>query len=668
MRNSRLFLSVIFFTLCGLAVGFADGPHNNEFKTEGNIESIGPDSLMVNNFVFDVDSTTSVSAENDSSFLYADLKPADYVKVEGYAKNDSSGGYFATKIELREKGHHDMHEIKTRGLISAIYDSSFDVNGYTFWVDNNTVFKGHDDSLLAFADFAVDMNVEVEAYKDSLGNYVAKKVKLDDGSDQNDHEEFDFSGVVDSLAADGFAMSQRFFFVDSLTKFKISHDQSASFSDLTVGSEIELEALQLSDGSFYAKKVELRDQSQAYLELTGAIDSVGFDFIVVLDYMVKVDSTTRISGRNKTPLTLADLQKGQRVKVRGVETSPNVVAANRIKVYEFHSNKDHFKGTVVAIGADYLQVDQRTFFVDSLTQYRDSLGQRSSLAAFSVGDYVKVEARSNADGSWYAREVKQKEQHRSEVEFSGTIDSLFIDGIRVAGNIFWLDSLTQVYDLQDYPMSADSLGMGDVVEVTAQVLADGSFRALRIKQESRPDLITVDGVVDAVSSNSVWISGPEFQLSQRSVVLDQNYAPTANSNLQPGDAVTLWAVPGNSATPIVIQIKLNTTSVTGLARGELRTGIVRDFVLNQNYPNPFNPSTTIAFKINLNGYHKVRLSIYDATGRLINTLYDGLLERGAYNFVWGARNNFGQDVASGLYFYRLSVGTQAKTARMLLLR
>ena len=668
MRNSKLFLSVIFFTLCGLAIGFANGTHDNEFKTEGNIESIGPDSLVVNNFVFDVDSSTSVSAENDSSFLYADLKPGDYVKVEGYVKNDSSGSYFASKIELRKKEHHDMQEIKTRGLISAISDSSFDVNGYTFWVDNSTVFKGHDDSLLTFADFAVDMNVEVEAYKDSLGNYVAKKVKLDDGSDQNDHEEFDFSGVVDSLAANGFAMNQRFFFVDSLTRFKMSHDQSASFSDLTVGSEIELEALQLNDGSFYAKEVELRDQSQTYLEFTGTIDSVGFDFIEVLDYTVQVDSTTRISGRNKTPLTLADLQKGQRVKVRGVETSPNVIAANRIKLYEFHSNKDHFKGTIVAIGADYLQVDQRTFSVDSLTQYRDSLDQQSSLAAFSVGDYVKVEARSNADGSWYAREVKQKELHSSEVEFSGAIDSLFSGGIRVAGTIFGLDSLTQVYDLQDYAMSADSLGMGDVVEVTAQVLADGSFRALRIKQESRPDLITIDGVVDAVSSNSVWISGPEFQLSQRSVVLDQNYAPIANSNLQPGDAVTLWAVPSNSATPTVIQIKMNTSSVTGLVRGDLKTGIVRNFELKQNYPNPFNPTTTIAFKINLNGFHQVRLSIYDATGRLINTLYDGLLERGAYNFVWSARNNFGQDVASGLYFYRLSVGTQAKTARMLLLR
>lgn len=668
MRYSRLFLFMLIAFLGLEALVIAGNGKHHDFKTEGYIQSIGADSIVVNDFIFNVDSTTNVRAENGSSFSYADLQENDYVKIEGYALGDSSGRYFASQIKLKQAEQNDSLKIKARGVISALTDSTFDVSGYTFWVDSATTFMGHNDSLISFSDLTEGTNVEVEAYQNNAGNYVAQKVKIESSSSKKDGEEFDFSGIIDSLATDGFAMNQRFFSVDSLTKYKMSHDQPASFSDLSVGSAIELEALQFTDGSFYAKKVEIKNQSENYLEFTGRIDSIGTDFIVVAGYTVQIDSATRINGSGNTTLAFSDLQKGQKVKVKGVETTPNTVTAAKIKVYEFQSNKDHFKGHITAIGVDFLQVDQRSFSTDSLTEYRDSLGQRSDWTAFSNGDYVKVEARVQPDGSWYAKEVKQKHQKSAELEFSGTIDSLFSGAVRVSGNIFWIDSLTQVYDLQDYPMSADSLGLGDGVEVNAAIQPDGSFKALQIKQENRPDLIRVDGTVDAVSDSAIWISGPEFHLSQRSVVLDKNYAQLNSAALNPGDPVTLWALPSNTASPTVLQIQLTASSVTGLANGNLNTPVLRDFELKQNYPNPFNPTTTIAFKINLNGFHKVRLQIFDATGRLVGTLYNGLLERGSYRFKWNARNSIGQDVASGIYFYRLNVGKQAVTARMLLLR
>jgi len=666
MRYSKFFFLFLAFALLGAISATAGNNDHSNFKTQGYIQSIGSDSLVVNDFVFNVDSTTIVTAVQDSVFSYADLQVNDFVKVKGYAQSDSSNRYFATKIEFKQQ-QQDSVKIKTRGTITAVTDFTFDVSGYTFQVDSNTVFKAQNDSLLNFSDFVVNMNVKVEAYQDNSGDYIAVQVQAKDMT-KSDSKEFDFNGVIDSLASDGFAMNQRFFSVDSLTKYKKSHDQSASFSDLVVGSEIELEALQFSDGSFYAKEVDLRDQSKSYLEFTGTIDSIGANFIQVMDYTVQADSTTRITGSGNQALLFSDLQRGQKVKVHGVESSPNTISANKIKVYEFHSDKEHFKGLVAAIGFDFLKVDQRIYYVDSLTRFKDSLEQSASLTNFSVGDYVRIDAMLRTDSTWYAIKIKQKERRLPELEFTGALDSLFSGGLRVAGNLFWLDSLTQVYDLQDYPMSADSLGLGDLLEVTAAIQADGSFKALQIKQDSRPDLITVDGTVDAVSNNSVWISGPEFQLSQRSVVLDKNYAPIGNNALSPGDQVTLWAVPGTSTAPTVLQIKVNTSVVTGLVKGDLVSGIVRDFVLKQNYPNPFNPTTTIAFKINLSGFHKVRLDIFDATGRLVGTLYNGLLERGSYKFKWNARNNMGRDVASGLYFYRLNLGSQAKTARMLLLR
>jgi len=68
------------------------------------------------------------------------------------------------------------------------------------------------------------------------------------------------------------------------------------------------------------------------------------------------------------------------------------------------------------------------------------------------------------------------------------------------------------------------------------------------------------------------------------------------------------------------------------------------------YPNPFNPSTTIQYYIP--EFAHVRLSIYNALGKLIKILVDKEKEKGNYIVKWNGRNQFGIVVSSGIYFYR----------------
>jgi hypothetical protein len=75
------------------------------------------------------------------------------------------------------------------------------------------------------------------------------------------------------------------------------------------------------------------------------------------------------------------------------------------------------------------------------------------------------------------------------------------------------------------------------------------------------------------------------------------------------------------------------------------------FSLEQNYPNPFNPTTMIGFSLNEDAY--VSLSVYDVLGREVATLLNHeMLDADAYEVQFDA----GQ-VASGLYFYKLTVET-----------
>jgi aminopeptidase N len=75
------------------------------------------------------------------------------------------------------------------------------------------------------------------------------------------------------------------------------------------------------------------------------------------------------------------------------------------------------------------------------------------------------------------------------------------------------------------------------------------------------------------------------------------------------------------------------------------------FVLEQNYPNPFNPETN--FKFYSPYQANVDLIIYDISGRVVKSFYFNTVNNGFNEVKWDSRNDLGQEVASGVYFYQL---------------
>ncbi|GAB4368273.1 MAG: hypothetical protein Kow0042_09350 [Calditrichia bacterium] len=100
------------------------------------------------------------------------------------------------------------------------------------------------------------------------------------------------------------------------------------------------------------------------------------------------------------------------------------------------------------------------------------------------------------------------------------------------------------------------------------------------------------------------------------------------------------------------------------------------FQLFTNYPNPFNPATNLRFQIPQRGRSDfpkgagayVKLQIFDLTGRKVQTLVNTELPPGTYTVQWEGTNDAGQPVASGVYVYRLQVGSYTAARKMLLLR
>jgi M6 family metalloprotease-like protein len=84
------------------------------------------------------------------------------------------------------------------------------------------------------------------------------------------------------------------------------------------------------------------------------------------------------------------------------------------------------------------------------------------------------------------------------------------------------------------------------------------------------------------------------------------------------------------------------------------------------FPNPFNPSTTIPFF--LTSQEHVTLRIYDARGKLVQTLRDEVTPPGAYSIVWNGRDGNGAQVATGVYFVRLRAGSYEMTRKIVMIK
>jgi hypothetical protein len=93
------------------------------------------------------------------------------------------------------------------------------------------------------------------------------------------------------------------------------------------------------------------------------------------------------------------------------------------------------------------------------------------------------------------------------------------------------------------------------------------------------------------------------------------------------------------------------------------------FAITQNYPNPFNSTTIIGFSIpfSMTG-ERTELKIFDVQGRLDRTQINEKIQQGNYLTRWDGLNDGGAPVASGVYFYRLDVGSASISKKLVMIK
>ncbi|MBC8216282.1 MAG: T9SS type A sorting domain-containing protein [Candidatus Marinimicrobia bacterium] len=138
--------------------------------------------------------------------------------------------------------------------------------------------------------------------------------------------------------------------------------------------------------------------------------------------------------------------------------------------------------------------------------------------------------------------------------------------------------------------------------------------------------------------------------------------PTLHDNDGSGWEGNLVMSPSNNdnawQTPSVWSYTFITVGTVGI---DDDVSIPLEFALHPNFPNPFNPVTKIQFTTPNAG--QVKLSIYNMLGAQVGELVNKDLPMGHHEIVWNANQ-----MASGVYFYKLEAGTKVQTRKMILLK
>ena len=202
------------------------------------------------------------------------------------------------------------------------------------------------------------------------------------------------------------------------------------------------------------------------------------------------------------------------------------------------------------------------------------------------------------------------------------------------GNIS--DTLQYQGGTQNYAVTISNSGSGSLYYSIADTLFNGSGWL-----QVSPSL----GMIPAGETNQIEVQVDPAGLSQNTLY-------QAELHIISNDLVSPEVV-----VPIDIFIFYPNQIITG---PQLPTILA----LYTNYPNPFNPTTTIAIDIPM--VSQVKLEIFNILGQRVKVLVDGELMPGQYTYLWDARNDSGEALAAGIYFYKLQAGRQTIVKKMIL--
>jgi hypothetical protein len=343
-------------------------------------------------------------------------------------------------------------------------------------LDDGTTVRITVDNATAATDAQqkVGKQVDVKVTTDDKG--VKKLQKVEDRGKSND----EFTGKVDSIAADKIVVAGKTFLIN----------QSTEFGDgLAAGITVNVHFITQTDGTLLATEVQT---DEGELRFTGKLDSMTADTIVVAGKTFKRNAATRVDDK---------VAVGKTVRVRFVNQTDGSMLATRVQLDNSGQGNQQFDivGKIDSITATSVVIDGKTFKIDATTTLEQGL---------VVGARARVAFNTLADGSMLATKIQIDRAGvggAAEDKFAGKIDSIAADKIVVAGKTFKITAFTKL----DAGLKA-----GDDVRVQFTTLSDGSAAAIDVEsQAAQVENAKVTGPITSMTAGTFVVGGKTIKVN-----------------------------------------------------------------------------------------------------------------------------------------------------------
>jgi hypothetical protein len=624
---------------------------SHDIEVTGNITELGAEYLVVEGYTFFIDENTELRGPNGDPVSFSFFQLNDFVEVRGDSNGD--GTYLATRVKS-EDGPSNENEIELTGYVTDVGSNSLVIDGNTFFVDENTEYKGRHGNPFSFEQIEDGMLLEVKAALQANGDLLATRIKNED--DQHHGEEVEITAIIDSLTANSIILGQWEFFVDAQTVILGDHNMPITFTDLNVGNKVEVKAFRQLDNTYLASRIKLEEQHENEIELTAQIDSIVGSDITVGGITFTTDSNTIFLDHNRMPITLADLSEGMWVEVKGFKNLDGSHYASKVKIEDFVRNEIAVKGNITELTDSYLIVNGINFSVDGTTKVFDHSNNPIQYSDLQVGQLVEVKGVKTGLSTAKAHRIKLEDNE--DIELFGRITAINADNIELNGLTVFVNQNTVYLNHAKEPITFGDLSVDQFVELKMVKNPDGSLLAIRIKIEDGMNFSKVIGFAELVNGSVIQLPTGSYTINNETVVIDINYNVINANQLTNGQHVIVWAVLDASSNKTSLQIQSKVSSPTGVEETPI---VANNFNLEQNYPNPVNPATTIRYSIPKEGL--VSLKVYNLIGEEIVTLVNEIKQIGSYDIIFNSTN-----LSSGTYFYRLLAGSFVETKKMVLMK
>ena len=447
--------------------------------------------------------------------------------------------------------------IRIKSSIEAKSASSITINMLEILVDSSTKIQTEEQTYLTFSDLKVGDYIQVDAYTREKGILVASNIRMLN-SDMSMNKVF--NGSITAKTLNSLTVNGSEVFVDSNTVILTKYHIALQFSDLAVGDNILVKAIQTTGGQYFASVIWIEtERPNKEIEIEGKIQTVSDSSITVQNIEFNVDSMTIIVADMMGIIHLSDLTVGEDVSVHGFMNQDSTYTALLIKVdgNDFTRKDLELQGPITEINTNSIIVSNVICYVDSSTIIFAQEGTMLSFSDLKLGDVVEVKVVQQSDGSYKAARIKvENDASKKEIEVAGNIDAINSNNISVGGYTIYVNGQTKIYNHERQTLTFSELTIGTFVIVGAYS-QNGNYYASWIKvKDNINSEVHITGAIDKIEGSSITVRGLVFVTDPNTDFLDNNRIPITFNDLKTGQIVNIEGTLQNGNQYYALSVKV----------------------------------------------------------------------------------------------------------------